>query len=228
MAFERSSPTIRSVESVNKVKQMVDPPKRIYAPHSTIELPLISPTKKSFSDAVMSLNQDESSTTINRHSKLESDEEIPDAEGDAWEDWNHPTDQTSVMSEHLLSSDVQQSRLIETILNRQSVSSKPTWNPNAPLGAEFEIPSVTAANKTKPLVNDETDDFFKDMMPKVETVELMRQLETMFDVDTYTVQVEQRIQISSENTGEVSDRFSILQQEQENGQSVDEHNAWDD
>jgi len=53
--------------------------------------------------------------------------------------------------------------------------------------SEYEIASVilkkSKSTKVETLTNQDTDDFFKDMTPKVETVELMRQLETMFYVN---------------------------------------------
>jgi len=60
-----------------------------------------------------------------------------------------------------------------------------TWDPNAPLGSEYEIQSIKKkANKNNIVSNlNEDDDLFKDMTPNVQTKELLTQLETMFNIN---------------------------------------------
>lgn len=60
-----------------------------------------------------------------------------------------------------------------TIERAKPAEIKAKWSPEAPLGSELEI---------SPVVQDDVEDIFKDIAPKVQTVELMQQLETMFSV----------------------------------------------
>ena len=116
-----------------------------------------------------------------------------------------------------------------------SLNSKPKWNPNAPLGSEYEIPPVVLT-KQKPsqvtsTVGEDTDDFFKDMTPKVETVELMRQLETMFDVSTVQ-QKEQdkqtRATVPATTASVSTNKFGIISQDLADGQEIESGNNWND
>lgn len=98
-----------------------------------------------------------------------------------------------------------------TIERAKPTEIKAKWNPEAPLGSEFEIPPVVLAKKETNVEQDEVEDFFKDMAPKVQTVELMRQLETMF---------------TSEAT--LPEKFGVLQDDQIDNQQNESGNAWDD
>ena len=88
---------------------------------------------------------------------------------------------------------------------------KAKWDPEAPLGSEFEIAPVVLAKKQTNVVQDDVEDFFKDMAPKVQTVELMRQLETMFTSET-----------------PLPEKFGVLQDDQIDNQENESGNAWDD
>lgn len=108
-------------------------------------------------------------------------------------------------------------------------TSKSKWDPNAPLGSEYEMPPVILANKkqikAEKSENQETDDFFKDMAPKVETIELMQQLETMFNVN----KDQPNEQIKSKPTALFSSRFGIISQDQGENQDIDnEANNWEE
>jgi len=64
------------------------------------------------------------------------------------------------------------------------------------------------------------------MTPKVETVELMRQLETMFNINTN--QPEERIK-STITTSSLSNKFGIRSQDHEDNQETENgNNNWDE
>jgi len=82
--------------------------------------------------------------------------------------------------------------------------------------------------KEETLVNQDTEDFFKDMTPKVETVELMRQLETMFNVNANqpAEQIKSTITTSSLS---LSNKFGITSQDHEDNQETENgNNNWDE
>jgi hypothetical protein len=115
---------------------------------------------------------------------------LEDDEDDGqWSDWEHPVDTSPpAVFEEKPSSPPPPPPSIKP-LQLVTSNTKSKWDPNAPLGSEYEIPPL-AASKSKKVAgggatpsDDNVDDFFKDMTPKVQTVELMRQLETMFQVD---------------------------------------------
>ncbi len=116
--------------------------------------------------------------------------------------------------------------------------SKSKWNPNAPLGSEYEIPPVVLTKQksttTETLENPETEDFFKDMAPKVETVELMRQLETMFNVktDEPNEQIKSTITKTTKTTtasSTFSNKFGIMSQGHDDSQEIESgNNNWDE
>lgn len=123
---------------------------------------------------------------------IEQSEEEEEKEEDQWSDWEPPVLQETIPT-----------KTFEIKSNR---------NLDASLGSEFEIPTIVSKNN---VVQDEIDDFFKDMAPKVETVELMKQLETMFDSST------------TNSTG-FSSKFGVVQQDQNDNQENESGNAWDD
>ncbi len=116
--------------------------------------------------------------------------------------------------------------------------SRSKWNPNAPLGSEYEIPPVVLTKQksttVETLANQDTDDFFKDMTPKVETVELMRQLETMFNVQTDqpNEQIKSTINRTTKTTtasSTFSNKFGIMSQGHDDNQEIESgNNNWDE
>ena len=116
-----------------------------------------------------------------------------------------------------------------------NTTSKSKWNPNAPLGSEYEIPPVVIT-KSKPTAgpstNPETEDFFKDMAPKVETVELMRQLESMFYVTTDEPNEQNKSTINRTTTtaaATFSNKFGMMSQDQDDNQEFESgNNNWDE
>ena len=142
-------------------------------------------------------NQPQTTVIENGRSDHDLGDEIDN--DDQWSDWEHDPvlpESSNEISQSILSSPP--STIQEQVLSKPVSSSsnkslklnnmaKSNWNSNAPLGSEYEIPPVML-NKKKSITtetsnNQDTDDFFKDMTPKVQTVELMQQLETMFYVN---------------------------------------------
>ena len=92
-------------------------------------------------------------------------------------------------------------------------NSRAKWDPNAPLGSEYEIPPLAPSKKketTTTTTSNNVDDFFADMTPQVQTVQLMQQLETMFHVDT------------------AASRFGILPEDQSEQPEDPSASNWDD
>ncbi|CAF2322029.1 unnamed protein product [Rotaria sp. Silwood2] len=161
-----------------------------------------------------------------------------------WSDWEHNQDppelsinDSQTLHETVISSSPISEQSIQLKTTNSSLkplklmdSSKSKWNPNAPLGSEYEMPSVllTKNKLTKPETPEkqDTEDFFKDMTPKVETVELMRQLETMFNINTdhSNEQIKSKITTTS-----FSNKFGIMSQDQGENQEIEsENNNWDE
>ena len=111
--------------------------------------------------------------------------------------------------------------------------SKPKWNPNAPLGSEFEIPPL-ASTKKAPVQDDRTanedvDDFFKDMTPKVQTVELMTQLETMFNLKSDAPPERTKRAVTSSSFANKFGVVSPAHEVDDNAESTgDGDNNWDE
>jgi hypothetical protein len=114
--------------------------------------------------------------------------------------------------------------------------SKSKWDPNAPLGSEYEIPPVVLIKKkstnVETSINQDTEDFFKDMTPKVETVELMRQLETMFNVnaDQPNEQIKSTIRTTATSSSSTfPNKFGIMSQDHGENQEIQSgNNNWDE
>ncbi|CAF0858547.1 unnamed protein product [Rotaria sordida] len=156
------------------------------------------------------------------------DDDIDNDDGQ-WSDWEHKSDppESFVLPEKLtLSSSISEQSLKPTKSLKLMSPTKSKWDPNAPLGSEYELPSVVLTNKKstkiETLEKQDTEDFFKDMTPKVETVELMRQLETMFNVNTD--QSNEQIETTS-----FSSKFGIIVQDQGENQEIESgNNNWDE
>lgn len=137
--------------------------------------------------------------------------EVDDDDGQ-WSDWEHSVDSSPppVFEENLSPPPIKPLQLV-------TINAKSKWDPNAPLGSEYEIPPLSLSKSKKVVASaseDNVDDFFKDMTPKVQTVELMRQLETMFHVDVVPARTSNKFGIAPED-----------QSDQHEGQS---ENNWDD
>lgn len=162
-----------------------------------------------------------------------------------WSDWEHdparPEPSTEISQPLSLSppTTVEESVLPKPVnstnksLKLNNIS-KAKWNPNAPLGSEYEIPPVVLKKQKSGSVeisnNQEIDDFFKDMAPKVETVELMQQLETMFSADadpskaTRTAKTKVPAPAST-----FSNKFGMVSPERDDIQELDSgNNHWDE
>ena len=167
-----------------------------------------------------------------------------DNDDDQWSDWEHKPD----LSESSITCSLERSEKLNlssaiderpTQMNINAATSKSLklnnvtklkWDPNAPLGSEYEISSVALTKKKSTKVetsaNEDIEDFFKDMTPKVQTVELMKQLETMFNVNTENP-IEQSN--SSISTTSFSSKFGIVSQDQDDNQGMDDGtNNWDE
>ena len=123
-------------------------------------------------------------------------DEDEDEDDGQWSDWEHPIE-------------VPPSPSIKPLQLVTNIKSK--WNPNAPLGSEYEIPPLAPPTTTTSNV----DDFFKDMTPQVQTVQLMQQLETMFQVDTGAVSTP-------------TSKFGILPSDPSDEQEGQSASNWDD
>ncbi|CAF1637363.1 unnamed protein product [Adineta ricciae] len=150
-----------------------------------------------------------------------------------WSDWEHNPDPPELPDVFLPEEPKQP---VTSILPSSSKSlklnniSKPKWNPNAPLGSEYEIPPVVrSTNKSRTdeaSENQESEDFFKDMMPKFQTVQLMTQLETMFNLNPEKSKEEKK---STDATLSFSDKFGIMQHDHEDNQEIESgNNNWDE
>lgn len=176
------------------------------------------------------------------------EEEIDNDDGQ-WSDWEHDPDLPEASIDLLPTLPSFPPPTVEEPVISKSVSSpikslklnnipSSRWNPNAPLGSEYEIPPVVLKKQNSrtagTLANQDGEDFFKDMTPKVETVELMRQLETMFSVNAE----EPNEQIKSTTTrttkaaassATFSNKFGISSQGYDDNQEIDtENNNWDE
>ncbi|CAF0760074.1 unnamed protein product [Rotaria sp. Silwood1] len=176
-----------------------------------------------------------------------SDEHIQDDidnDDGQWSDWEHNPDPTEssindsqTLPETLILSSPISEQSIQPKSNTSALkplklmsSSKSKWDPNAPLGSEYEMPSVVLTKKkliqSETPEKQDTEDFFKDMTPKVETVELMQQLETMFKVnkDHPNEQIKSTITTTS-----FSSKFGIMSQDQGENQEIESgNNNWDE
>ncbi len=168
------------------------------------------------------------------------EEEIDNDDGQ-WSDWEHNSDPFESDAQSLPSPAPPPPPPEQTIntLPMKSLklnnSSKPKWDPNAPLGSEYEIPPVVLtkkkATKVETTVTQDTEDFFKDMTPKVETVELMQQLETMFSVNTNhpKQQIKSTITTTTTQSSSLSSKFGIMSQDQDDKQETESgNNNWDE
>ena len=188
------------------------------------------------------------SNGYDQHQMFENEqkEEVEDNDDEPWSDWNQPMENsdTTINYSELFSSGVNNDPIQQVVSIKSSAFSlntlkntsvvKPKWDPNAPLGSEYEIPPVSlkktnlSTTDTKTVVDE--DDFFKDMAPKVQTVELMQQLETMFS--TNTNQLEQGHKDSNKKTinnpSSVPNKFGISNVDAEDNQEKDTENNWDD
>jgi hypothetical protein len=179
--------------------------------------------------------QQQSTVVQNGLSDHHIEDEVDNDDGQ-WSDWEHPVHSTESSvdcfdplpySPPPLDEPVQQkiSSLPLKSLKLNNTSSK-KWDSNAPLGSEYEIPPIVLTKKTtakaETSLGEESEDFFKDMTPKVETVELMRQLETMFNIDTNN----SKQQIKS--TSSVSNKFGIMPQDIVDNQETESGNNWDE
>jgi hypothetical protein len=69
------------------------------------------------------------------------------------------------------------------------------------------------------------------MTPKVETVELMRQLETMFNVNTdhSNEQIRSTITTTTTTSSSLSNKFGIMSQDHDDNQETENgNNNWDE
>ncbi|CAF1637385.1 unnamed protein product, partial [Adineta ricciae] len=166
----------------------------------------------------------------NHESEIERNDDDDDGQ---WSDWEHNPDPPE-LPDVFLPEEPKQS--VTTILPSSSKSlklnniSKPKWNPNAPLGSEYEIPPVVrSTNKSRndeALDNQESEDFFKDMIPKFQTVQLMTQLETMFNLNPEKYKEEKK---STDATLSFSNKFGIMQHDHEDNQEIESgNNNWDE
>ena len=178
-------------------------------------------------------------------SETHMDDEIDNDDGQ-WSDWEHesdPPDSSIDVTQTLsLPPPTQEEPLTPKPISPPVKSlklnniSKPKWNPNAPLGSEYEIPPVVVIKRQstteETLTNQDTDDFFRDMAPKVETVELMRQLETMFNVGTDQPNEQTQPTISRTTTAassKFSNKFGIMSEGHDgNQESASGNNNWDE
>ncbi|CAF1183150.1 unnamed protein product [Adineta steineri] len=222
------------------------PPK----PTLTIEKPSVVPsvyTNGHNSTSTDSLEESPKIVVQNGISDHHTDDEIDNDDGQ-WSDWEHNPDPVESFNDYPQASSTfpsssEVSTKPETITSplkslTLNHSLKSNWNPNAPLGSEYEIPPVVLTKKKETqdedLVKNDTEDFFKDMAPKVETVELMRQLETMFNVDANhpTVQTKSAIKPKTTTTttaSSVSNKFGIMSHDHEDNQETEnENNNWDE
>jgi len=185
-----------------------------------------------------SLKEPETIVIENGLSNDHIDDEIDNDDGQ-WSDWEHnpdPPEPSINYSEALPSSPP--TLIEEPITSKPTTTSlkslklnnisKPKWNPNAPLGSEYEIPPVilkkTKSTKVETSTNQDQDDFFKDMTPKVETVELMRQLETMFNVNT-----DNNLNQQIKSSASVSNKFGIMSQDHDDNKEIESgNNNWDE
>lgn len=170
------------------------------------------------------------------------DEEIDD--DGQWSDWDEPIDSRKTNDEIVDDSTTfssfdknpSETKFESSFkLNRTNAPVKSQWDPNAPLGSEFEIRPVDVKNKissknstTEQLVDE--DDFFKDMAPKVRTVQLMDQIELLFKGQTVEQSEEKIVSESTTEPKETSssNKFGIVQLENESQIDVESTNNWDD
>ena len=195
----------------------------------------------------------ESTTKIVENGRSDHDlEDEIDNDDDQWSDWEHdaippesstevfqptPSAPPSTIEEQIISKPVNSSNKTLKLSNM----SKSKWNPDAPLGSEYEIPPVVLKKQksvtTSTSNNQEMDDFFKDMAPKVQTVELMHQLETMFHVnaDQPNEQSEPRTTRTTKTTvltspsTTFSNKFGVMSPDHDDNQELNvENNNWDE
>ncbi len=188
-------------------------------------------------------SQEEPQTTVVQNGLSDNhhiEDEIDNDDGQ-WSDWEHEPDalEPSIdILQTLTSPPVPSQEAIipkSTGLPIKSLKlntiSKSKWNPNAPLGSEYEMPPVVLTKPTStagPSTNSESEDFFKDMAPKVETVELMRQLESMFHVTTDQPN-EQNKSTINRTTTTFSNKFGMMSQGQDDNQESESgNNNWDE
>jgi len=166
-----------------------------------------------------------STTTVVIENGHQIDEDF-DNDNEQWSDWEHQSE-VDVFANDVPTVELSQPVSLPTKSMKLNTNSKPKWNPNAPLGSEFEIPPVVLT-KNKPtqggaLKTEDPDDFFKDMAPKVETVELMKQLETMFSVNTTQSNIEPT------TATQFSNKFGVLSQNEDDNQELESgNNNWDE
>lgn len=176
------------------------------------------------------------------HHEEKFDEEIDD--DGQWSDWDEPIDSRKTNDEIVDDStnfssfdkNPSETKFESSFkLNRTNAPVKSQWDPNAPLGSEFEIRPVDVKNKissknstTEQLVDE--DDFFKDMAPKVRTVQLMDQIELLFKGQTVEQSEEKIVSESTTEPKETSssNKFGIVQLENESQIDVESTNNWDD
>ena len=171
----------------------------------------------------------ESSVVVKSNEQIidQEEKEIEEDNDDGqWSDWEQPPIRSP--SPPIITIEIPLEEPRERLTSKPLPKSR--WNPNAPLGSEYEIPPVVLSKKKinpiSTVVNEDTDDFFKDMTPKVETVELMRQLETMFSVDGNPSE-QNDIPTKSSSTS-FSKKFGVLQSDQNDHQETESGNNWDD
>jgi hypothetical protein len=67
------------------------------------------------------------------------------------------------------------------------------------------------------------------MAPKVETVELMQQLETMFNINTNHSNEEIKSTITTTSSSSFSNKFGIMSQDHDDNQQIESgNNNWDE
>ncbi|CAF2170506.1 unnamed protein product [Rotaria magnacalcarata] len=190
-----------------------------------------------------SLKESRANIVPNGLSNEHIEDDIDNDDGQ-WSDWEHNSDpaelstnythelpEASTLSSPVFEQLVQPKTNTSPLKSLKLISpSQPKWNPNAPLGSEYEIPPVvlTKSKSTKVDTSEiqDSDDFFKDMTPKVETVELMQQLETMFNVNLN----HPKEQIKTKTTSpSFSSKFGIMSQDQSGNQETESgNNNWDE
>ena len=199
-------------------------------------------------------NEPQTTVVENGRSDHDLEDEVDNNDGDQWSDWEHdsvPPEFSIEISQPISSpplSTVQEQVISKPVSSsnkslKSNNMSKSKWNLNTPLDSEYVIPPVIS-NKEKSITtetsnNQDTDDFFKDMAPKVQTVELMQQLETRFHVNAdqpseqtkpaTTKTTKAAVPTSSSSTTTFSNKFGVMSPDHEDNQELDTgNNNWDE
>lgn len=207
--------------------------------------PVIAPeyTNGHYSSSNNSVDEPQTTPVQNGLSDNHIEDEIDNDDGQ-WSDWEHNPEPTDTFDNYpeTFPSSPPPPPIEEPIISKPVSSpikslklnniSKPKWDPNAPLGSEYEINPVVLARKkstqVETLTNQDTDDFFKDMTPKVQTVQLMQQLETMFNVTTDQSNQQSKLTTTTV-TSSFFNKFGIMSQDHDDNQEIEnENNNWDE